>query len=118
MGIPKDVAKLGIRHGMWGTVKKLHSGVRAYQNMRKSGASPSRCAQLATLTTNISFNPSTVGEGRSNINSSNVKQQNQEGGIDWKWMAVGGAVALVCALHTNAMGKALLLGAAQRIARR
>ena len=37
MGIPKDVAKLGVRHGMWGAVKKLNSGLRAYQSARKPG---------------------------------------------------------------------------------
>ncbi|CAM8916237.1 unnamed protein product [Rhodiola kirilowii] len=121
MGIPKDVAKLGIRHGMWGTVKKLHSGVRAYQNMRKSGASASICAQLANLTTKIildNFDPASGDENKSKIKSSSAKQHNQDAVIDWKWMVVGGTVALVCALHTNAMGKALLMGAAQRIARR
>ncbi|CDY10698.1 BnaA05g16640D [Brassica napus] len=37
MGIPKDVAKLGVRHGMWGAVKKLNSGLRSYQTARKQG---------------------------------------------------------------------------------
>ncbi|GKU85826.1 hypothetical protein SLEP1_g444 [Rubroshorea leprosula] len=46
MGIPKDVAKLGVRHGMWGAVKKLHSGMRAYQNARKLDTSLSRCALI------------------------------------------------------------------------
>ena len=54
MGIPKDVAKLGVRHGMWGAVKKLHSGMRAYQSARKTEASLSRCALMASKTTKIS----------------------------------------------------------------
>jgi hypothetical protein len=37
---------------------------------------------------------------------------------DWKWIAIGGTVTLVCCLHSGAIGKALLLGAGQRIARR
>uniref|UniRef100_A0A7N0UU31 START domain-containing protein n=1 Tax=Kalanchoe fedtschenkoi TaxID=63787 RepID=A0A7N0UU31_KALFE len=120
MGIPKDVAKLGVRHGMWGTVKKLHSGVRAYQNMRKTGALPSRYAQLAKLTASINFDDSNHALGDeqdSKIKSSTARQKNPDVSIDWKWMVVGGTVALVCALHTNAMGKALVMGAAQRIAR-
>ncbi|KAE9455403.1 hypothetical protein C3L33_12695, partial [Rhododendron williamsianum] len=53
MGIPKDVAKLGVRHGMWGTVKKLHSGFRAYQQARKSDSPLSRSALMARITTKI-----------------------------------------------------------------
>ncbi|KAK8706469.1 hypothetical protein V6N13_050034 [Hibiscus sabdariffa] len=48
MGIPKDVAKLGVRHGMWGAVKKLHTGMRAYQNARKTDTSLSRCACICS----------------------------------------------------------------------
>ncbi|XVE64487.1 hypothetical protein DITRI_Ditri07aG0104700 [Diplodiscus trichospermus] len=38
MGIPWEIAKLGIRHGMWGTVKKIEPGLRAV----KARTSPSR----------------------------------------------------------------------------
>ena len=51
MGIPKDVAKVGVRHGMWGAVKKLQSGFRAYQLMRKSENILSRSAIMARVTT-------------------------------------------------------------------
>lgn len=123
MGIPKDVAKLGVRHGMWGTVKKLHSGMRAYQNARRSEASLSRSALMARITTKISLgDDNTVGQGESSeeetsqsSNSSVSKKQ----GIDWRWVAVGGAVVF-CALHTGVLGKALMIGAAgrRRIAKR
>ncbi|XP_057489027.1 uncharacterized protein LOC130774996 [Actinidia eriantha] len=123
MGIPKDVAKLGVRHGMWGTVKKLHSGFRAYQQARKSDAPLSRCALMARITTKISSDE--------NVDASEPASREEEkdlaldiprggdhGGVDWKWIVLGGTVALVCGLHTGAIGKALLLGAGQRIARR
>ncbi|PWA44983.1 START domain-containing protein [Artemisia annua] len=55
MGIPKDVAKLGVRHGMWGTLKKLHGGFRAYQTARKQDPTLSRCAHMAAIATKISF---------------------------------------------------------------
>ncbi|XP_039015520.1 uncharacterized protein LOC120145867 [Hibiscus syriacus] len=58
MGIPKDVAKLGVRHGMWGTVKKLHSGMRAYQNARRTDTTLSRCTLMAKITTKMSPNES------------------------------------------------------------
>ncbi|KAJ7979924.1 StAR-related lipid transfer protein like [Quillaja saponaria] len=122
MGIPKDVAKLGVRHGMWGAVKKLHSGMRAYQNARKSEASLSRFALMARITTKISWDESMdslvpvsdeeeIGQAKSN-------DIHIDHGIDWKWVVLGGTVALVCGLHSGVIGKALLLGAGQGIARR
>lgn len=122
MGIPKDVAKLGVRHGMWGAVKKLHSGMRAYQNARKSEASLSRSALMARITTkipadgNMDLLEPAFGEEDAGKAMHNKKQKDH--GIDWKWLVLGGTVALVCGLHTGAIGKALLLGAGQRIARR
>ncbi|XP_076935949.1 uncharacterized protein LOC143602856, partial [Bidens hawaiensis] len=55
MGIPRELARLGVRHGMWRTVKKLHCVFRAYQNARKQDPSLSRCARMAKITTKISF---------------------------------------------------------------
>nr|XP_028951595.1 uncharacterized protein LOC103425717 isoform X2 [Malus domestica] len=122
MGIPKDVAKLGVRHGMWCTVKKLHSGMRAYQNARKSEAALSQSAQMAKITTQVSsdgsmnhLEPSPGEEEKGQI--PNNKRPN-ENGIDWKWIVIGGSVALVCGLHTGVIGKGLLLGAGQRFARK
>uniref|UniRef100_A0A5B7ABM0 START domain-containing protein n=1 Tax=Davidia involucrata TaxID=16924 RepID=A0A5B7ABM0_DAVIN len=122
MGIPKDVAKLGVRHGMWGTVKKLHSGFRAYQHTRKSEASLSRSALMARITMKISFERSP--DSSEPVPSEDEKGQadgfprdTDRGGIDWKWVVIGGTVALVCGLHTGVIGKALLLGAGQRVAR-
>uniref|UniRef100_A0A7N0V1R5 START domain-containing protein n=1 Tax=Kalanchoe fedtschenkoi TaxID=63787 RepID=A0A7N0V1R5_KALFE len=123
MGIPKDVAKLGVRHGMWGTVRKLHSGLRAYQNARKSDMLLSRCSQMAGITTKISHEGITDGlESASGEEARgqglNTQTNGREHGLDWKWVAVGGTAAVVCALYTGAIGKVLLLGAAQRIARK
>ena len=121
MGIPKDVAKLGVRHGMWGAVKKLHSGMRAYQNARKSEASLSRSALMARITTKISFDGSM--DSSDSVSSEEEKRQamqakvEKDHGIDWKWIVVGGTVALV-GLHSGVIGKALLFGIGRRIVRR
>lgn len=124
MGIPKDVAKMGVRHGMWGTVKKLHSGMRAYQLMRKTTDAPlSRCAMMAHITTNVSIDSEAAD---SDDSSSEVDQevdiarnapQPHHNGIDWKWVAIGG-VAIFCGLQTGLVGKALVFGAARKLARR
>ncbi|GFP94125.1 star-related lipid transfer protein 7 mitochondrial [Phtheirospermum japonicum] len=124
MGIPKDVAKLGVRHGMWGTVKKLHAGFRAYQTARKSDASLSRCALNARIATKVSFIEGTdcgeqvSGEEERSELVAMERQKGGSGGIDWKWLAVGGAVAVACGLQTGLIGKALIIGAGHRIARR
>ncbi|KAF1873381.1 hypothetical protein Lal_00027419 [Lupinus albus] len=122
MGIPKDVAKLGVRHGMWGAVKKLHSGMRAYQNARKTDCSLSRCALMASKTTKISFDR--YLNSSEHLFSEEEKMQdinnNRENGpgLDWKWVAVGGTAALILGVHSGAIGRALLLGAGHRLARR
>ncbi|XP_042486733.1 uncharacterized protein LOC122066955 [Macadamia integrifolia] len=120
MGIPKDVAKLGIRHGMWGTVKKLHSGMRAYQLARKSEVPLSRCALMARIATKIPIDgsmnflePASSSEEVNNDENWEVRDH----GLDWKWIVLGGTVAVVCGIHSGAIGKALLFGAARRLAR-
>ncbi|EYU32520.1 hypothetical protein MIMGU_mgv1a005704mg [Erythranthe guttata] len=132
MGIPKDVAKLGVRHGMWGTVKKLHSGFRSYQTARKLEASLTRCALMAKITTKAPFEEEQQEEEEgSDNNAEQVVHCEEErsllvakegrrdgGGIDWKWVAIGGTVAVFCGLQTGFIGKALLIGAGNRIARR
>ncbi|XP_057762020.1 uncharacterized protein LOC130982161 [Arachis stenosperma] len=123
MGIPKDVAKLGVRHGMWGAVKKLHSGMRAYQNTRKTDTSLSRCALMASKTTNISSETNMHCSVPASCREEEVKgiinNGRQKGhGIDWKWLAIGGTVALVLGVHNGPVGRALLLGAGHRFARR
>ncbi|CAH2079174.1 unnamed protein product [Thlaspi arvense] len=120
MGIPKDVAKLGVRHGMWGAVKKLNSGLRAYQAARKPpGSSLSRIAQMARITTRLNLDStetSTEDEDRSRA-MDYARRQRDNLRMDWKWFVVGG-VALACGIHTGIIGKALLAGAGQRLARR
>lgn len=121
MGIPKDVAKLGVRHGMWGAVKKLHSGMRAYENARKTDAPLSRYALNARITRKLSMDmdspEAALGQEERNQALRNSGRQNGNG-LDWKWLAIGGTVALVLGIHGGAVGKVLLLGAGRRIARR
>ncbi|CAN7111709.1 unnamed protein product [Brassica rapa subsp. narinosa] len=121
MGIPKDVAKLGVRHGMWGAVKKLNSGLRAYQSARKPGVALSRSAQMAGITTKLNMDlveTSRVEEEEEKGQAmEKARRQKEQFNVDWKWIAVGG-VALACGLHSSAIGKALMVGAGQRLARR
>ncbi|XP_020092487.1 uncharacterized protein LOC109712996 [Ananas comosus] len=122
MGIPKDVAKVGVRHGMWGAVKKLQSGMRAYQLMRRTENTLSRSALMARITTKIP----TVGsyslldqeqctdgmEEEAGADDDSEAKKAERHGIDWKWVVIGGTVAAVCVLHTGIIGKVLLVGGA------
>ncbi|RID62916.1 hypothetical protein BRARA_E01956 [Brassica rapa] len=120
MGIPKDVAKLGVRHGMWGAVKKLNSGLRSYQTARKAGAALSRSAQIARITTKLNMDVaeiSRVDEEERGRDMENARRPKDQFSVDWKLIVVGG-VALACGLHSSAIGKALMFGAGQRLARR
>ncbi|XP_072957805.1 uncharacterized protein [Typha angustifolia] len=124
MGIPKDVAKVGVRHGMWGAVKKLQSGMRAYQLRRKTENTLSRSALMAQITTKVPTDgtlnlldpePSSAEEATTEEDERKVLEHP---GVDWRWFVLGGTVAVVCGLHTGLIGKALLFGAARRIARK
>ncbi|ERN07498.1 hypothetical protein AMTR_s00413p00010550 [Amborella trichopoda] len=54
MGIPKELAKIGIGRAMWGLVRKMEAGVQAYQVAQATGASPLRYALMARINTKIS----------------------------------------------------------------
>ncbi|KAK9087228.1 hypothetical protein Syun_029622 [Stephania yunnanensis] len=123
MGIPKDIANLGVRHGMWGTVKKFHAGLRAYQLERKSEAPLSRSALMARITTKVAVNGNTDSSERPlrdlEKNQTLDLPPKVEHCVDWRWIVLGGAVAVV-GLHTGVIGKSLLfgVGAARRLARK
>ncbi|EER98083.1 hypothetical protein BDA96_02G056900 [Sorghum bicolor] len=123
MGIPKDVARVAVRHGMWGAVKKLQSGFRAYQQMRGTENTLSHRAIMARVTTKISISDSNgpLDHDLSVVDETSDgddRSQTVQHGFDWKWVVVGGAVAAVCVLNTGLVGKVLLLGAARRQAKK
>jgi len=122
MGIPKDVARVAVRHGMWGAVKKLQSGFRAYQQMRAENAL-SHSAIMARVTTKVSIAGSNAPLNQEltaadKISDGGENSRALQHGFDWKWVVVGGAVAAVCVLNTGLVGKVLLLGAARRQAKK
>ncbi|KAL2898480.1 StAR-related lipid transfer protein 7 mitochondrial [Bienertia sinuspersici] len=117
MGIPKDVAKLGVRHGMWDTVKKLHVSMRAYQNARKSEVSLSRCAIMASITTKVSFDGDLMPFGASGEEEQTQtlnSHARRKHGMDLKWVLIGGTVAVICGLQTGILKKALMIGARRK----
>ncbi|KAI5065885.1 hypothetical protein GOP47_0018509 [Adiantum capillus-veneris] len=138
MHIPKNIAKLGVRQGMWGLVKKMEPGLRKYQAQRAMAKPLSKSARMAQAYTRMSpnyFDSLSVktleeefaydwsGRQDDDVNyedndvtrSNEVTQDdscNQGGG--WKWMIVGGAVVLACTLDRGVLGRAVIFGLARR----
>lgn len=84
MGIQRDVAKLGVRQGMWGAVKKIAPGVRSYSRAQGRLSRPeamSRSASMARLHTPI---PHTL----SRASSSSSSLGGEEKGKMRKWVSL------------------------------
>ncbi|KAG6550425.1 hypothetical protein Mapa_008388 [Marchantia paleacea] len=119
MGIQRDLAKLGIRQGMWGCVKKMEPGVHKYKALRKQGRPLSKCALLAKINTKV---PANFVRNLSLLDPSEI-ESDESGGIKEKskghlrWFILGGAVALACGVDRGAVGKVLVFGIARRLGR-
>ncbi|KAL8170378.1 hypothetical protein V2J09_022182 [Rumex salicifolius] len=127
MGIPWEIAKYGVRQGMWGAVKKIDPGLRAYQKERACGALLSRSATMAHKNTKVSpdklrfledskVDDLAVGPVDGESSSSSSSGEKQAGNVP-KLLVVGGAVALACTLDKGLLTKALIFGVARRFVR-
>lgn len=120
MGIPWEIAKLGVRQGMWGAVKKIDPGLRAYQKARAAGAPLSGTASMAHITTKVSpdyIRSLLSSDGHTETQVAPVEEK-KEGGINVpKVLMLGGAVVLACSLDRGLLTKALIFGVARRIGR-
>lgn len=119
MGIPWKIAKVGVRQGMWGTVKKIDPGLRAYQKERTSGNTLSHCAFMAQINSKISADYLRSFESKSNDSSELETHNSSEkpsGKNIPKLLVVGGAIALACSFDRGLLTKAVIFGVARRFA--
>ncbi|XP_054825517.1 uncharacterized protein LOC129323024 [Prosopis cineraria] len=122
MGIPWEIAKLGVRQGMWGAVKKIDPGLRMYQKERASGAPLSRSACMAKINKKVGEDYLRYLESTSNNNNNMLEIENQDssgkpgGKTIPKLLVVGGAIALACTLDRGLLTKAVIFGVARRFA--
>ncbi|XP_068650025.1 uncharacterized protein [Aristolochia californica] len=118
MGIPWEIAKLGVRQGMWGCVKKIEPGLRAYQIARQSGAQLSRSAFMAQINSKINPNflrsMGTTSDDNSEVIEASESPEKQLGRNIPKFLLIGGAVALACTLDRGLLTKAVIFGIARR----
>ncbi|CAN1299549.1 StAR-related lipid transfer protein 7, mitochondrial, partial [Linum perenne] len=117
MGIPWEIAKLGVRQGMWGAVKKIEPGLRKYQKEREAGAPLSPCATMAQIITKVS--PDSSGRDTSDsteVETSDSSEKAQRTCIP-RILVVGGAIALACTLDKGLLTKAVIFGVGRRFAK-
>ncbi|CAN4089465.1 unnamed protein product [Withania somnifera] len=117
MGIPWEIAKFGVRQGMWGTVRKIEHGLRSYQKSRASNANISHCALMARVTTKIDpeYLKSMDGEEESSGAEVQVKPAKPEGNMNIpKLLIIGGVLVVACTLDRGILPKALLFNVAKR----
>lgn len=120
MGIPWEIAKLGVRQGMWGAVKKIEPGLRAYQRERALGSPLSRSALMAQINTKVSADYLRTLEDMnaqtSEIENGSSSEKQSRRNIP-RLIIVGGAIALACTLDRGLVTKALIFGVARRFAK-
>lgn len=120
MGIPWEIAKLGVRQGMWGAVQKIDPGLRAYQKQRASGVALSRCAFMAQINTKVSADYLRSVENASDDSIEVEKLDSSEKPLGRnipKLLIVSGAVVLACSLDRGLLTKAVIFGVARRFAK-
>ncbi|GJN18872.1 hypothetical protein PR202_gb06082 [Eleusine coracana subsp. coracana] len=114
MGIPYEIAKLGIRQGMWGCVKRIEPGLRAYQKVRAAGEPLSPSAMMAQINTKVGDN--FVRSLESNSGETEIMEGEEKPARNHvaRYLVLGGAVALACTLDQGLLTKALIFGVARK----
>ncbi|XP_074585677.1 uncharacterized protein LOC141841405 isoform X2 [Curcuma longa] len=118
MGIPWEIAKLGIRQGMWGCVKKIEPGLRAYQAARRSNEPLSHFALMSQINTKFDADKLRSLETGTNSSADIVEAEKQK---DWasnipRFLIVVGVVAVACSFDHGLLTKAVIFGVARRFA--
>ncbi|KAF3634100.1 hypothetical protein T459_09701 [Capsicum annuum] len=117
MGIPWEIAKFGVRQGMWGTVRKIEHGLRSYQKSRASNTKISHCALMAQVNTKVDPEclKSMDGDEESSGTQVQVAPGKSEGNINIpKLLIIGGALLVACTLDRGIIPKALLFNVARK----
>ncbi|XP_057774133.1 uncharacterized protein LOC130993317 [Salvia miltiorrhiza] len=118
MGIPWEIAKFGVRQGMWGAVKNIDRGFRAYQKHRASGAPLSRHAFMAQINTKLdpdylkTLEDEEVSADTPLVASADDKAKGMK--IP-KLLIIGGAIAVACTLDRGLLTKTLIFGVARKL---
>ncbi|MQL90934.1 hypothetical protein Taro_023531, partial [Colocasia esculenta] len=118
MGIPWEIAKLGVRQGMWGCVKKIEPGLQLYQMARRAGDPLSHSARMAQINTKVTSDY--LRSLGNNNDATEIKEPQKKRPLRRsvpKFLVVAGAVLLACTLDKGLLTKALIFGVARRFAK-
>ncbi|XP_019057002.1 PREDICTED: uncharacterized protein LOC104804742 [Tarenaya hassleriana] len=119
MGIPRELAKLGVRQGMWGAVKKMEPGFCSYQKERFSGGgTPSHSAAMAQINSKITAQHlNSLADRETSPEAGTPVTSNQQHGPNIpKLVILCGAVLVACSLSKGLLPSALVVGFGRRFA--
>lgn len=118
MGIPWEIAKFGIRQGMWGTAKKVEQSFRWYQKERASSKTISHHVAMAEMSTKIDQNYLSRLECEEDggvLETETAVVEETQGGLNLpKVLVICGAVILACSLDRGLLTKGVVFGVARR----
>ncbi|KAH7425278.1 hypothetical protein KP509_11G047800 [Ceratopteris richardii] len=131
MLIPKRIARIGVRQGMWGYVKKMEPSLRKYQEHRATVKSLSHSASMAQIFTRVhpevlvssssilseELNCKSPDSEEDKTSRSVVSKQSENEENAWKWVILGGAVIFALTLNRGVLGRAATFGLAGRFGR-
>lgn len=95
-------------------MKKMEPGLRKYYAHRKSSSTLSYSASMAQLFTSIPINFFEDSDATVWKSEDSGRHQHVKG---WKWLVVGGAVALACGLDRGVVGRVIVFGVARRLSK-
>ncbi|KAI3735470.1 hypothetical protein L6452_14969 [Arctium lappa] len=120
MGIPWEIAKLGVRQGMWGAAKKVGSGFRSYQKERAISKTISPHVVMAQMSTKIDENHLASTLESDDMEGTQVAVRQEKPAADMmvaaKLLVIGGAIIFASSIDCGLLTKALISGVARRFA--
>lgn len=116
MGIPWEIAKFGVRQGMWGAVGKIQRGFRAYQKTRASGKPISHPAFMAQINSKVDPVYLKSLEGGEDSSEAVCSPEKPKGINIPKLLVIGGAVAVACSLDQGLLTKTVIFSVARTFA--
>lgn len=128
MGIPREIAKLGVKQAMWGCIKKIEPGLRAYQLVRSETEPFSEYSAMAQIITKVSSTYLTSLEQNIGKDDSSIENENETVHVNdisnesvqvnnskpWAMFIIGGAIVATCMLDQGMLTKAVLIGVARK----
>nr|GMD97552.1 START domain-containing proteins involved in steroidogenesis/phosphatidylcholine transfer [Ipomoea batatas] len=114
MGMPRGIAKFGVENGMWGTVKRIDPGLRAYQKYRASAPPLSRYVLLGHASTKLSGEEAKKRSCSWSEVEAKCSLDKPEPNRISKLVVFGAALAVACSLDLGFLNKVLAFSVARR----